>query len=290
MELHLAIWDDFDHRVLLRGSPALTIDAAQTRLWAGRKFPVLDDADAFLLQVSHVFNHMLSYWIKLSWLLEIGCFLRARSRDSVFWQKLNEKIEKSPYLMELSGFTVDLVLRLFSPPAPAIACGWSRALRPAARLWLARYSEDWVFGEHPIHELGLFPTSKLSLFLHQEYIPDLRIRRDLLLRRLIPWKRPPKLFSPAGNHLSTRMQALSSQSIFTIRKSLFHLGAGGRYLWEWPRWRSLMRSQAREAPLQSPMEARASSPVRNSAEDRTTESRSEASVSSAPPIGSRRTG
>lgn len=71
VELHVGIWEDMTHHVSLE-EPAFVLNSPKLKEWGGLRFPVLSDEDALLLQVLHAFQHMLSYWVKLSWLLEIG--------------------------------------------------------------------------------------------------------------------------------------------------------------------------------------------------------------------------
>jgi hypothetical protein len=245
VELHLGLWEDMGHHVPLE-EPAFVLDSSKFKEWGGLRFPVLSDEDALLLQVLHAFQHMLSYWVKLSWLLEIGRFMEKRWRDSLFWERFSQHLEGAPRLAEFSTIALELTAKIFSAPMPQVAQHWRQFLRPSARLWLENYGQSWALGERPPHKSKVFPDSKLSLLIHGDYISDCRARRDFLEHALMPWKVPGKQPSAAfvrvKNRPWTRVQALWVDSTYTVQRLSFHGGAGLRYLWELPRWRNLKRS------------------------------------------------
>jgi Uncharacterised nucleotidyltransferase len=245
VELHVGIWEDMTHHVPLE-EPAFVLNNPKLKEWGGLRFPVLSDEDALLLQVLHAFQHMLSCWVKLSWLLEIGRFMEKRWQDSLFWKQFGKRLQGEPQLAEFSTIAFELTANVFSAPMPEVAQHWRQFLRPSARLWLDNYSRRWALGETPPHKSKVFPDSKLSLFMSGEYIPDLHARRDTLRHELMPWKIPGKqpsaVFAQVKNRPSTRLQALWVDSAFTAQRLSFHASAGLRYLWELPRWLNLTRS------------------------------------------------
>ncbi|MFZ0816442.1 MAG: nucleotidyltransferase family protein [Candidatus Sulfotelmatobacter sp.] len=245
VELHVGIWEEIAHHVPLE-EPTFALNSPKFKKWGGHRFPVLSEEDALLLQVLHAFQHILSHWVKLSWLLEIGRFMEKRRRDSQFWTQFSQRVEGSPRLAEFSTIALELTANVFSSPMPEIAEEWRPLLRPSVRLWLDNYGRNWALGERPPHKAKVFPESKLSLFVSGEYIPDGRARRDSLRHELMPWKIPGKdpsiVFVPVENQLGTRLQALWVDSTYTVQRLSFHGGAGLRYLWELPRWRGLTGS------------------------------------------------
>jgi hypothetical protein len=245
VELHVGIWEEITHHVPLE-EPAFVINNTKLKEWGGLRFPVLSEENALILQLLHAFQHMLSYWVKLSWLLEIARFMEKRRRDSVFWKHFSQRLEDAPRIAEFATIALELTANVFSAPMPEVARHWSRFLRPSARLWLDNYGRSWAFGERPPHKSKVFPDSKLSLFIHGEYIPDRRARRDFLRHGLMPWKIPGKdpsiVIAPVKNQPWTRLQARWLDTAYSVQRLSFHAGAGLRYLWELPRWRDLTRS------------------------------------------------
>jgi hypothetical protein len=244
VELHVGIWEEMKHHVSLE-EPAFSFGNRKLKEWGGLRFPVLGDEDAFLLQVLHAFQHMATYWVKLSWLLEIGRFMQRRQRDSMFWGQFSQRLETAPQLAEFSTIVLELTANVFSAPMPEIAQRWRQFIHPNARLWLDNYGHRWAFGERPPHKSKFFPDTKLSLFLNEQYIPDGPAKRDFLEHQLIPWKIPGKdptvVFVPVKNQPGTRLQALWVDSTHTVQRLSFQGGAGLRYFWELPRWRNLKR-------------------------------------------------
>lgn len=243
VELHVGLWEDISHQIPLE-DPAFVLDSSRWKEWGGLRFPILSEEDAFLLQVLHAFQHLLSYWVKLSWLFEIGHFIEKRRQDCQFWEQFNRRLERAPRLAEFSAIALELTAKLFCVPLPEAAQDWRRFLRPHARLWIDNYAQNWACGERPPHKSRIFPDSKLSLFINEKYIPA-SARADYLRHALMPWKipgnNPAVVFSPINDQPRTRLQARWLDIVFTVQRLSFHAGAGLRYLWELPRWRSLSR-------------------------------------------------
>jgi hypothetical protein len=90
-------------------------------------------------------------------------------------------------------------------------------------------------------------------------LPDVKRRRNIMRRRLLPWKRavrrvrricePPSLLR--GSQLGGLLSAVSSRwrKQFVFHQFVYHAGSGLRYLCEIPRWWWLNRSKTvREVP------------------------------------------
>ena len=237
VELHTAFWKRASC-VPLR-EPEFLLERTVLHSWRGLRFPALNERDAFIFQVLHVFQHILEGWIKLGWLLEIGCFLSRRSSDAKFWCEVDDRIQRVPYFTEFAAIVIGLVKTVFAAATPDLAEGWMRTMRAHARLWLENYAETWVFDEHRFSRSNFFPTAKLALFLHQEYIPNPEMKKDMVRRRLFPWKRPERVAVPVDQSLASVLAAAQLQGRFVVDSIIFHSGSSLRYLWELPRWREL---------------------------------------------------
>jgi hypothetical protein len=238
VELHPDVWDSEQHLVQLE-APRFATARLAVGEWRGLRFPVLCESEAFLLQVLHVFQHVLQGWVKMSWLLEIGFFMDQRSADSAFWEEFSQRLRGNQLLEEFAAVVATLVAKVFRAKQPEVVLGWTQRLRPGARIWLDRYALTWVFCNPTFSESRWFPPAKLYLFLHQSYLSDPRVRSRCLQRRLFPWKRVPEILAgsmtgPAPRDLKLLLHLLT-----------FHGGGGIRYLWEIPRWRRMNRLEAR---------------------------------------------
>jgi hypothetical protein len=224
------------------------IENTTSRELRGSVYQTLSQEDAFVLQGLHCFHHILDGWAKLSWLYEIAYFIEKRGADHLLWQKVSRKFGNDPLLREAVALAVELAGSFFKAPVPRPIKQWIDDLRPAVRLWIEHYARSWAFGKNRVGQFGdqgLLPTSKLVLFLHQQYATDARTwRRDVALGRLLPLERLTRIARTITTKpLSVlRPQLRKRERVF--RRIAFHLGAGIRYLWEVPRWRRLVKRSA----------------------------------------------
>jgi hypothetical protein len=256
IELQLATWRPDEHGIDIAGtqfSPSRAVD----REWRGMRFRALHDEDAFLLQVLHTFQHLLYGDIRMVWLYEIAYCLHRRSNDTSSWQRVERRTEADAQLTHLVAIITALAAAFFQAPIPAIIRTWKANLSPSVEVWLENYGWQVAFEKTPAYELAVFPTSKLVLFLHQQFLPDVKRRKDLMRRRLLPWKRavsrvrsisePPSVLpgsQPAGlpPEVSSRWRRQ-----FVFHRFVYHAGSGLRYLCEIPRWLWLNRRKAVQA-------------------------------------------
>jgi len=243
VELHLAFWNGKASRVPLN-EPEFPLDQTIGYEWQGLRFPALKEEDAFALQIIHIFQHTLECWVKLCWLLEISHFLRARCSDAPFWDRVDIRMREVPCLPEFAAVVLGLAQKVFATPVPPIAKKWAQSLRRPARLWLDNYGRSCAIEDHPYDSLSLFSAAKLAFFLHREFVPDPRVRKELTQQRLFPWKRPDRVAIAAEKTAASFVTAGGLQWQFVLQRLIFHLGSSSRYLLEKPRWRELNRLSA----------------------------------------------
>jgi Uncharacterised nucleotidyltransferase len=239
VELHLGFWDQKSTGVAL-AEPQFRLNDTVNHEWQGLRFPVLKKEDAFILQIMHVFEHVLAGWVKLCWLLEIGYFMTAQSSDDMFWDRVDVRMHEVPLLDEFGAIVMELAGTLFAPTKPPRVVCWARSLSAAAGFWVELYGRTWVMEDHPF-DVGLFASTKLCIFLQWEFMPDRLVQREVTRRRLFPWKSPEQ--AAPRDHKTTVgfLRAIGLQSQFVIRRLIFHLGSDLRFLWELRRWRELNR-------------------------------------------------
>lgn len=243
IELHLGIWDPDEHGIDLAAppfSPSRTVDHE----WRGMHFPALYEEDAFLLQVLHVFQHLLGGWIRMLWLYEIAYCLHRRANDRAFWQRVEQRAERDAVLPQFVVIITELAARFFHAPLPAMVQTWKSDLPPPVKVWLEKYGPGVAFAKVPICELDLFPTAKLVLFLHRQFLPDEKRRRYFMRRRLLPWVRPARIVRSIKERPAVIFDAQWRHRQFMFQRAVFHAGSGLRYLCEIPRWLWLNRRKA----------------------------------------------
>jgi hypothetical protein len=244
VELRVAFWDSDVHGVFLTG-PRFSVDNTKTQRWQDSVFPALPEEDAFLLQVIHAFNHVLTGGVRMAWLYEIGYFLNQRSTDEWLWQRVERRIGENALLREIVIVVAELSAHFFKAPLPAKSIIWAQKPDPAVRIWIKNYARTWVFAKNRVDQLGLFSAAKVVLFLHQQYLPDAGVRRHQMRIRLLPWE---QFFRRAGSitgKSSANAGGRRRQLKHALIRFLFHATAGLRYLWEIPRWRRLNKATAR---------------------------------------------
>jgi hypothetical protein len=245
VELRVAFWDSDFHGVFLTG-PRFSVDNTRTQRWQNSVFPALPEEDAFLLQVIHAFNHVLTGGVRMAWLYEIGYFLSQRSTDELLWQRVERRIGEDALLREIVVVVTELSAHFFKAPLPTTSIIWAQKLDPAVRIWINNYARTWVFAKNRVDQLGLFSAAKVVLFLHQQYLPDASRRHQMRIR-LLPLE---QLFQRAGSitgKSSANDGGRRRQLKHALIRFLFHATAGLRYLWEIPRWRRLNKASARRS-------------------------------------------
>jgi hypothetical protein len=238
VELHTAVWN-FELIHIPFTGPKFSLDRTYTKYWRDLTFPVLNDLDIFVLQIVHAFHHVLNCWVKMSWLFEIGYFLKREESNGAFWSALDQYAEGIPQFREFAAVVIRLASNLFGCAVPPVVQRWIGEMHPAAKVWISNYGSAWAFENHPYQELSFLSASKLVLFLHELYAPDAEARKRIRDLRLFPWKRPPRIAAPIKGRPATTLQARFLQSEHVVRRLFFHATTGSRYLWELPRWRVL---------------------------------------------------
>jgi Uncharacterised nucleotidyltransferase len=246
VELHLDVWDGDRNRL-----PALPnlfmVERAEIHEWNGLRFPVLTDEDAFLLQVVHTCQHLFAQWIRMSGFFEIGYFLKRRAYDTALWNRIEQRVGDCHMLREFVVLVCELAARLFACPLPPLVRTWGTAIRPRPRVWIENYARPYAFCDLPAYQFALFPRSKLVLFLQNQYEADTRAGKVVDLKGALPLSRLSRIASSVRRNPSLVLNAAYWKHQLVLRRSIFHVLAGLRYLCEIPRWLWLTRARVRSA-------------------------------------------
>ena len=248
VELHLDIWDGDFHQ--LPGIPKLfSVDRTRNRQWNGMTFSALDDQDAFLLQVLHACHHLFTQWIRMSCLYEIAYFLKDRSTDTELWEGVHERVGKNLVLREFIVVVTELAAQLFHAPIPAAVQIWGEEIRTGPRVWIENYARHWAFSDVPVYQFNLFPTSKLVLFLQQQYRD--KHQGDGLTVQQAPPSRLARLIGAMRKNPGLILSAEWWKRQLLVRRVIFNGLAVLRYLYEVPRWIWLTRVRMRPASFEA---------------------------------------
>lgn len=245
VELHLALWDA-GARGLSMAEPTLSDSKIEIQTYDGSSFPVLSLENVFILQVVHSFHHILSYWLRMSCIYEIGYFLNRRENDDWLWSRVEDRHGRDPVMREVVAFLVELSARFFAANRPAVIVGWTQEMRPSVRMWIEQYAKTWIYGNNHPGVLNLFSPAKLAMFLHEQYVAQ---GSDLVRSRLFAARGLTRLAQEAKTRPAVLLNSNWRRNRMLTRKAIFHLGAGLRYLWEARRWRRMNRAMARDESL-----------------------------------------
>ena len=239
VELHFDMWDASLYG-LCRLPKLFSVGRASMRSLNDSVFPALNDEDGFLLQVLHACHHLFTHWIRISSFVEIAYFLERRADDHALWYGIERKVESDVTLREFVVIVVEMARRLFACPVPDLVLSWNRGVRAETRLWLDQYSRQWAFSDVPVHRLGIFPGSKLVLFLQRQYRTQQGCNPEKRETTKRSW-RPFRMVSSvmANPRLLFDRRWWRKQAL--IRRTAFHILAGLRYACEIPRWRWRLR-------------------------------------------------
>jgi hypothetical protein len=243
VELHLDIWDEAEHGILL---PSLASRTYRTQIcqWEGSVFTALSEEDSFLLQAVHTMRHILDGWTKLSWFYEIGYFLQGMGRDDALWERVKSQCASSKVLRDFVAIVSQLTAQFFKATIPDVVTEWIIQLDRPVRLWTEHYGKQFLFAKVPFHEISLWPTIPCAVILQQEFLPDRRTATRMVKKRLLP----RAITTRAALQGARGDPALFLRSQWRRRRKIFYrtlhfLTSGFRYLLEAPYWYWLRKTR-----------------------------------------------
>ena len=238
VELHFRLWAH-DREAIHLQTPN---DALERKIYAtrvGMRFPVLADEDALIFQCLHAFHHILDYWCRPSCFLEIARFLNGRSADKGFWSSIRSRIDGHQHLHEIAAFVFRLASGLFQASIPAgFALDETSRRSRALDLWVRRYGLDWC--------LACFPGSKLSLFVHREFV-DNREWSKVLRDRLLPVHRPAVVAEARSPDLRSNLRVAWQQCWFGMARVRHHVAGLAAYTWNLRGWHESLNAARLDA-------------------------------------------
>jgi len=243
VELHLSLLGSNAYDILL-AEPGFCADRTVNYQRGRSTFRGLREEDLFLFLVAHVFYHISSYWLRLSWLYEIAYFLNRRATDTLLWTRVEQGMRGDPVLHEIVALVTTLATHFFAVPMPPTMEAWP--LRPSVRVWIQHYARVWAFGKNQATNFSLLPTAKLTLFLLQHYVPD---PKRFIWSRLVPSTRLANIAHTLRSDPERILDKQFRRRERIARRAIFHLTANLRYICERPRWGRLNKLAARSSAI-----------------------------------------
>jgi len=217
------------------GSPTGKLDLDEGCLdhvaWISRfslSFPVVGELDMFFSLIFHLYRHLLSEWVRLSWFLELDWFLQRRARDVAFWRTVLERADADNDTAQALALVMAFCKQAFSRSLPdSLAAICSTQLREPVQLWVAHYGSEILFSD--------FPGNKLYLLLLRELSRSHNDWQDTSRKKLFPFHAPATVLH--SNNWAERTSHIPGNAKYGLLRVSFHLREGFRYLLEQWRWR-----------------------------------------------------
>jgi hypothetical protein len=233
IELHSELWEPDRERIDLT-LPDDFLTWGKRRSWHGLQFPALSDEDALIFHVLHLLKHVLGNWCRLSSLFEIAYFLNRQGSDVAFWERLRRRAQGHGRLPQVIGVALALAAGVFGTPIlPPVKEWTTQALPSGMALWVKRYGMRLA--------LQNFSGNKFCLFLHREFVQELKGWKHVRRRRVFLLERPARIAKASTPKLSSRLKATWEQLIYVFGLLGFHLPATLGYWFELPRWKGELR-------------------------------------------------
>jgi len=227
VDLHVGIWDPVPYVSL--EAPSDCLDRARPRLLGDRQVLCLAEEDLFLLQICHLFKHMLRSWIRASWFFELSSFL-GWPREPAFWPRVIERAAGYPSLRRPAALVLQTAQEVFGAVLPESLRAWSE---PAAgerlRAWVRQCATEWVAADRP--------GSLANLLVAGELTRDRAAFRSYLLSRL----RPARAQLAAGGG-KRGLGARLAGAAYVAHRARKHLGELARLPFTVLRWRRAQRA------------------------------------------------
>jgi Uncharacterised nucleotidyltransferase len=238
-EIHTSMWED-SNQVSLTIAPDW-LDRTCVRNLRGIRFVSLSEPDACMLQILHAFRHFLASWVRLSWLWEIDYFLRSRPNGDPLWAAVRELGGDDPILRNGAGLILALTNRLFGSPIPEILRNWCvDALSDRINCWIATFGTPWALSE--------FPGTKVTLFIHNDFLREHSAWRAYVLNRIIPLRQRPTLCDLDSLDRAMRARFTAGWTMYAAKRVAFHTRNFVSLSMDGLRWKhALAKAQAARA-------------------------------------------
>ena len=237
VEIHTSLWESNTEKIHFI-LPNDNLSRAVLKTWNGITFFSLAPEEALVLQILHIFRHILNNQCRLSHLFELAIFMNCHSGQNPIWPDFQSLVQKDDRLMEASGIVFSLATGLFQSTVASEATAFSvDKLSSASAFWIRRWGIKSA--------LSNFGASKSSLYLHSLFVDSESDWREIRQRRLFPIQKPTTVARASNSDISSLLTAHSRQFAHVMRRSLFHGVAALKYAWGLPEWRRATKSEVR---------------------------------------------
>jgi Uncharacterised nucleotidyltransferase len=216
----------------------------QSQTWSGITFPALSESDKFVGQSVHLYKHLRSEWIRLSWILEYWNFLHARRDDVLLWNEVKGRVRDDLIAQIAIGMSLRIAATAFGECYLPALTDWAVEVLPKNfERWLECYGEDVVLME--------FPGSKLYLLLDAAKEQKQFVVHDPI-KKLFPLHFPPGVvYCSSDASFRERWNGRKEEMKYFLFRLRFHVVSGICHTLETARWKYVVCSDWVRRDLQS---------------------------------------
>ena len=232
VELHQTIWEA--RQGIPLNPPEQCFAPVEIRKLNGITYPALSIDGMFLLQLLHAFRHLLSSWIRQSWLFEICYFINQNREDDEFWERFVELVSQDQQTSNACGTVLALCSSTFKVNLPA-------AVNESLMQNLPQPIREWVRLCGEIFALSDMSGTKLHRMIHTCFLSGSAIATSRAGFPLLPSSK--RFLSVVRGRMRDPAKSATSVPRFLLKRSWFHMSALVEYLWYSYRWRRALASQ-----------------------------------------------
>lgn len=193
----------------------------------GMYYPSLGEPDQFFSLIFHMYRHLFSEWIRLSWFYELDLCLRQRAGDATFWHAVLVRADADRDTARALALVLAFSKHAFTVSLPGpLSALCSRSLTKSTQLWIHNYSREMLFSD--------FPGNKLYLLLLREISTNDSEWRTISRKRLFPLHAPGRALYSRG--WAERIKHIPGNTQYGLSRAKFHTRECFRYLTEQWRW------------------------------------------------------
>lgn len=194
----------------------------------GLTFPRLSEADMFFSLIFHLYGHLLSEWIRLSWFYELACYLKRHTSNDSFLYEISQRAAADPLAAKALALVLAFSIQAFSRSLPEPLAALCRTnLGESTQLWVLNYGAEMLLSD--------FPGNKLYLLLLRELSAEPKDWQEVSRKRLLPFHTPGRALH--GSSWGEQVRHIPGNTRYGLSRVKFHAREGFRYLQEQWRWK-----------------------------------------------------
>jgi len=232
VEFHQKLWEE--RELISLQPPEQCFWGRAERSLMGIQYPGFSTLAMLILQLLHAFRHLLSSWIRQSWLYEICYFLNHNRADDGLWEKFVELVSEDQPTSEACAIVLALCSHVFKVQLPDIVDeGFVSKLPQPIREWVRLCGERFALSDAP--------GTKLDRMIHLYFLTEASAGKARRRPSLLPSAKT--LSTVTRNQLRDPERTPTSISQFLMKRLWFHTSASLEYLWYSYNWRRTITGQ-----------------------------------------------